>query len=116
MGWNSGQLCQILQSPRELDRLLVTHWGMFSVVGVDSRQKLDCKRGRLREVEAVGVDHTGEVWQSEGPRKRVELQGSARLSDIKFMCLKRFADINFTLFFLIGKRLLKKKIILTERN
>lgn len=74
MGWNSGQLCKILQSPRDLDWLLVTHWGMFSGVGVDSRQKLDCKKGRFGEVEAVGVDHTGEVWQSEGPRKRVELR------------------------------------------
>lgn len=54
------------------------------------------------------MDHTEEVWQSQGPRKRVEPQGPARLSEIKFTCLKGFTDINFT-FFLIGKGLLKKK-------
>lgn len=58
----------------------------------------------------------GEVWQSEGPQEEQEPQGPARLSEIKFTCLKRFTDINFTVFFLIGKRLLKKKILLTKRN
>lgn len=41
----------------------------------------------------------GEVWQSEGPRKKLEPQGPARLSEIKFTCLKGFTDINFTFFF-----------------
>lgn len=30
------------------------------------------KRVRLGQVEAVGVGHAVEAWQSEGPRKRVE--------------------------------------------
>ena len=52
---------------------------------------------------------SGEIWQSEGPRKELEPLGPARLSEIKFTCLKGFTDINFTFFFLIGKKLLKKK-------
>lgn len=64
---------------------------------------------RFGQVETMGVDHTGEIWQSEGPQKRVEPQRPARLSEIKFTCLQGFTDINFTFFFLIGRRLLKKK-------
>lgn len=41
----------------------------------------------------------GEVWQSEGPQEEQKPQGPARLSEIKFTCLKRFTDINFTVFF-----------------
>lgn len=51
------------------------------------------------QVEAVGVSPPGEVWQSEGPRKMLEPQGAARLSETKFTCLKGFTHINFTFFF-----------------
>lgn len=64
------------------------------------------------------MGHTEEVWQSQGPRKRVEPQGPARLREIKFMCLKGFTDINFTFFFFFNweEAFKEKKILLTKRN
>lgn len=56
--------------------------------------------------------------QLEAPRKRLEPQGPVRLSEMKFMCLKAFTDINFTFFFFKLRRglLKKEKILLTEKN
>lgn len=72
---------------------------------------------RFGQVETMGVDHTGEIWQSEGPQKRVEPQRPARLSEIKFTCLQGFTDINFTFFFFNWEEAFKEKnILLTERN
>lgn len=57
--------------------------------------------------------------QLEGPQKKVEPQGPASLSEMKFTCLKEFTDILLLFFFFFELRsglLKKEKILLTEKD